>query len=217
MTGMTPSLVLDILIIALLAATIFYSVRLSLYLKTFRESRSELDKLVQDLSTNIDKAHDAIEGMRNTADEKGNDLQDLINQSRALSDELQFINEAGNNLAERLEKLAERNRELAEKIEQGRYASFQTDSGGYGRAASRARPAEAEKYYYDEVPDTPSGPSFNIRDPEFEKPYSADDDEGAGDFLGEDEDAGWEEAEHLQSQAEKELFAALKRKSRGSR
>lgn len=102
-------LILDGLVLVMLAVTVFYAGRLSLHLKTFRDSRKSLEGLLDRLSQNIDHAERAIAGMREVARESGQALHEKIKDAQALTDELQVMQEAGNNLAGRLEKLADRN------------------------------------------------------------------------------------------------------------
>jgi hypothetical protein len=103
---MTLPLALDIIILCLLAATIFFAARLSLHLKAFRSNRAALDGIIKELAEQIAQAERAVMGMREAAREGGRDLQERINAARALAEELQFMNETGNNLAGRLEKAA---------------------------------------------------------------------------------------------------------------
>jgi hypothetical protein len=104
--SVTLPLILDGLILVLLGGTIFFAARLSVHLKTFRSNRTQLEKLVSELAEQIAQADRAVAGMREAAREGGRDLQQRINEARALSEELQFMNETGNNLAGRLEKVA---------------------------------------------------------------------------------------------------------------
>lgn len=174
------SLVLDGLIVALLAGTIFYASRLSLHLKVFRESRQELEQLIGKLGQQTEVAHSAIDGMRETARQSGRDLQQLINESKALTDELEIMTEAGNNMANRLERNAE------------------TAARGQGGDVEAA-PTRSRKPISDvasaSVTDTQGNAGFMIRDRELdEEPAAA---------------ANNTSADGLQSQAEKELFEAL--------
>lgn len=102
-------LILDGLVLVMLAVTVFYAGRLSLHLKTFRDSRKSLEGLLDRLSQNIDHAERAIAGMREVARDSGAALHEKIKDAQVLADELQVMQEAGNNLAGRLEKLADRN------------------------------------------------------------------------------------------------------------
>ena len=56
MNDVLIGLVFDVLIAVLLGATIFFAARLSVHLKVFRESRGELQNLIVDLASHIEKA-----------------------------------------------------------------------------------------------------------------------------------------------------------------
>ncbi len=174
---------MDVAILALLAATVFLAFRLSLSLRTFKESRFEMEGLVNRLSANIDKAEQAIHGMQNTARKAGVELDEVISDAKKIRDELKLMNESGNSLASRLENIAVKNRELVEQIEN-----------------APAMPIKYNKV----LPQTPHDDleeelnrSFGIHDRDF-----AD---------GEEFDDDYEEAHEsgLQSQAERELYEAL--------
>lgn len=102
------STVLDCAVIVLLVAVIFYAARLSLYLRDFRAGRKDMDRLIRELSSGIERADRAMAGLREAARDSGRDLQALINEAAALSEELQMMSEAGNNMARRLETVAEK-------------------------------------------------------------------------------------------------------------
>ncbi|MAF68395.1 MAG: hypothetical protein CMH25_03510 [Micavibrio sp.] len=99
--------IIDIVILAMLCATVFYALRLSGQLKLLRQSKSELEHLVSNLAVNINRAHEAISEMQNVAETSGNDLHETVQRARGLSSELQLILEAGDNLADRLGRLAQ--------------------------------------------------------------------------------------------------------------
>ena len=182
------SLIVDIGMLALLAATVYLAFRLNINLKHFRESRSEMEGLVNRLTGNIDKAERAIQGMQNAARNAGRELDEIISDAKTLSDELKFMNETGNNLAGRLEKLAERNRELTDKIEA---------AGNVGQISSPSKP---QPIRLDE-----GARGFAIHDREFEQGF-ADEEDDFEDLT--DDDFG---TSGLQSQAERELFEALQK------
>ena len=117
------TILLDGLILVFLCVTIFYAARLSLFMKSFREGRSEMERLIKDLSKTSDKAEAAIGIMKQNAKLTEEEIRDVINEAKFLSDELRFMNETGDSLADRLEKLADRNRELVDLME---------NSGGIG-------------------------------------------------------------------------------------
>lgn len=204
---MNIGFVMDAAILLLLAATVFFAFRLNLNLKHFKQSRSEMEGLVNRLTSNVERAEKAIAGLQVASRNSGADLDKKIKESKFLGDELKFMNEAGNNLAARLEKLADRNRELVEKIESG---------GGLGPGSStiestivvkeRAHPKPASHAPKDDSP----AMGFMIQDRDFEQDeYDEIDDL---DFELETANTG------LQSQAEREFFEALqKRKPAGGR
>lgn len=102
------SMILDGAVILLLAAVIFFASRLSLYLRDFRAGRKDMDKLIRELSSSVEKADRAMAGLREAARDSGRDLQSMINEAKALTDELQLMSEAGNNMARRMETVAEK-------------------------------------------------------------------------------------------------------------
>ena len=184
-------LIMDGLIVLLLAGTIFFAARLSLHLKTFRDSRHELESLIKDLAQQTGKAEAAIEGMRQSAKDAGRDLQSLINESKSLSDELEIMTEAGNNMANRLERLAE--------------ATGRSQSVTPPPAMTRAPSPSQDK----PAPAKPGG-GFSIRDKEFEDggdEVDYADDQGL--FTG-DYEADEGPARNFESEAEKELYEALR-------
>lgn len=183
-------LVMDILLLLFLAATMFIGWRLTKSINVFRKSRKELDKLVQDLSRQIERADGAVSGLKNTARDAGQGLQSLIGESRALSEELQLMTQSGDALAMRLERLAERNREIAERIERA--------------GVSAPMPAQPAPQREDRPVAPVSGFSIRDRDIEFGDDVESDDDRV---FASDDQDDG-------HSRAERELMAAMKRNAK---
>lgn len=180
------NLVMDILLLLFLAGTMFFAWHLSRSLNAFRKGRKDLDRLVQDLARHIDTAERSIAGMKNTAKDSGKGLQSLIEQTKALSDELQLMTESGDNLASRLERLAERNRDIADRIER---AGGAAPSGLSTKEPALQRVQESKRM--------PTGPSFAIRDREY------DTDEKEDDLAYADGD------DDFSTKAERELFEAL--------
>jgi hypothetical protein len=90
--------------ILMLGVTIFYAVRLSRSIRALRADRKNLEKLVTDLARSVSAAENAIAGMRNSAKDAGQKLQDRVDQARALVAELEIMTESADNLASRLEK-----------------------------------------------------------------------------------------------------------------
>jgi hypothetical protein len=103
---MSYGLLLDILIIILLGATIFYAMRLSKYLEQFRSNRSDMERLIRDLSMQITRAQEGISTLDQLTKDNSDELRSLLIKGRGLADELQIMNEVGDNLASRLETLS---------------------------------------------------------------------------------------------------------------
>lgn len=208
-------LILDIVIIALLGATIFYAIRLSRHLDVFRSNRSDMERLIRELSMQITRAQEGVSSLDEAAKESGDELRGLVNKARTLSEELTLINEAGNSLAERLETLATRNRMIADELGSSALNMVVPGAGVSGRTkpsspvlAAERRPSAPlverrtssssleEPSLQEEAPSR--SPFFAIRDPDFsERTEAADDGDGTDDFS---------------SQAERDLAAALRRR-----
>ncbi len=110
MSGELIALLLDIVILVFLGATIFYVMRLSKNLNTFKAHRREFDNVITSLLSSIDQAERSVQTLKQVSAQEAGDLGELIRQSKAMSEELRIINEAGEGMAKRLEKLAEKNR-----------------------------------------------------------------------------------------------------------
>lgn len=179
-------LIMDGLVLLFLAATMVFAYHLSRNIAAFRNSRKELEKLIGELSVQIERADRATTGMKNSAKENGKELQSLIDESRKLADELSLMTDSGDNLASRLERLAERNRDVAERIE--------TRGGKVPAGVPTKEPALQR---VQEKKRVPTGPSFAIRDRDVESKS--------------DQTASVvEEIEDDFSKAERELMAALR-------
>jgi chromosome segregation ATPase len=182
---------MDIAILVLLAATVYIGFKLMMSLRNLHEARSEMEGLLNRLTSNIDRAENAIGGLQNAAKNSGVSLQSIINEAKFLADELKFMNEAGNGLANRLEKLAEKNRELVSKIE---------TAGGAGVQEIRFK-AMPQQFKTQEQIDIE----------EFERELALLDAEDVG---IDSDDTLVLDMPPLQSQAERELYEALARKGK---
>ncbi|MDD3021010.1 MAG: DUF6468 domain-containing protein [Alphaproteobacteria bacterium] len=199
------TLVFDLLVIVMLGATIFYAVRLNKHLSIFRSNRSEMERLIRELSTQITRAQEGISELDDMSTTKGEDLRRMVSKAQGMCDELSLMTEAGDSLAGRLEKLAEKNREIADNIGQKVVSSVYP---GQKSSASTNSSAQAVKSKYEEM--LPKGdkqrvvpslePSFAIRDPDYDESMEEEDLDDADPFL---------------SKAERDLAAALKNRGSG--
>jgi len=192
------SVIMDGIVIVLLATTVFFAARLSHHLKNFKQGRQEMNKLVATLTSQIDAAQRAVDGLRENAKQSGKDVQLIINEARALSDELQLMINAGDNLASRLEKGAGA---IARPVTTEPLVKFDPNE-----LPARKNKAIENSWRVDAQAE-PRGPGFAIRDPEFDR---SDDDEAQDSG---DDDFSFDE---FASRAEKELFEALQGKKKSS-
>lgn len=175
--------ILDGVIVVLLGAVIFFSVQLSLALRTFRDNRTELRGLVESLSRAILQADGAIKGLREAARDSGRDLQGAISEARSIQDELRIMIESGDSLARRIESA----------VDQGRPASYRQPP----REPDRNRPLPP-------AASPPDSGGFLIRDRDYdtgEAPVTSD--------LQEEDTDG---EDRFASRAERDLYEALKKK-----
>ena len=162
---MPYGLFLDIVIVILLGATIFYAMRLSKYLEQFRSNRSDMERLIRDLSMQITRAQEGITTLDALAKENSDELRGLLNKGRSLADEMQIITEAGDSLATRLEQLSLRARTGDAPQERVSEPVF---------AAPPRKPSPAKS---SPAPLPNSSALFSIRDPDFEDDDGGDDGE----------------------------------------
>jgi len=182
-------LILDGIVLVLLVGTMFFAVRLSIYLKSFRDSRQGLEKLLRDLSDQVDHAERAIDNLKVHARNTGRDLQGAVDDAGHLKDELQIMSEYGDKLAVRLEQLLENRDGVAPKRQP------KSDTARKSENASDRKDS-----------DDSGDQMFNIRDIDVDRgdlddglAFDADDEEHDGNFS---------------SEAEKDLYNALKKKTK---
>lgn len=224
---------LDLLVVSCLAATIFYVIKLTQSLSHFKAHRREFDTVITNLMSSIDQAERTVQKLKNTTAQEGGDLDALIVQSKAMADELRIINDASESMAVRLEKLAEKNSRLV-KSRDALHSDMRRDHALVKPApmktrdtqppqkppekkpAPRANPAAAS--YADTLKKADRGddaiqdfPSFMIKDREFsdvKKLGQTLDSSVSNDAAPSEYDDVI--PENLQSQAEKDLLAALR-------
>jgi hypothetical protein len=103
------SLIFDVIILCVLAATIVYARKLSVQFGDMRADRKAFEKLIDAINNATARADIATRGLREAAQSGSDALQDKINKARGLADELEIIVQAGDHLADRLEGQARRN------------------------------------------------------------------------------------------------------------
>ncbi len=95
-------IVLDLVLVALMAATIGYAVMLSRRLAHLRQARAEMDKTIADFDGATARAEDSISRLKSHASSLGGDLDRRIQRAQALRDELAFLVERAEERSEDL-------------------------------------------------------------------------------------------------------------------
>jgi hypothetical protein len=96
---------LDLVLIALLAATLFHALRLERALGVLKQDRAALEQLVAGFNGATSQAEAGVERLRGAADGVGRQIARQIETAKGLRDDLQFLSERGEKLADRLEGL----------------------------------------------------------------------------------------------------------------
>ncbi|MFN3700229.1 MAG: DUF6468 domain-containing protein [Alphaproteobacteria bacterium] len=191
---------IDVLVLTGLAVMIFYCIRLTKALNNFRQYRQEFNTLVSELSRNIEQASGAVENLKNASFEAGEDLQKVVNNARTLCDELQLMNDMGNALANRLERLSDTGRSALNQKPDFDSGKAPAANGANGANGSNGSAKNGSK----------PPPAFFIQDRDFEEGADPSENYMTDDFAEDDDDDG---ADAFESQSERELYAALKKKN----
>lgn len=127
---MEYTIILDMIVAVLLAATIGYAVMLNRRLSALRRNRDDLAKLILNFNDATVRAEQSIPKLRKAAEEAGTSLQERVEKAQALRDDLAFMIERADTMANRLENGV-------------RSARSEAKPAAAAAAAPRARPAPA--------------------------------------------------------------------------
>lgn len=100
---MDTGLVIDIVVIALLSATIFYAFRLERRLSNMRNAQAAFADVIRELNTAASRAEAGIQGLKVAATSSGQTLDEKIKRARLLADEIALLLQSGERLGQRLE------------------------------------------------------------------------------------------------------------------
>jgi hypothetical protein len=95
--------ILEIALMALLAATLFHAVRLERALGVLKRDRAVLEELVVGFNASTRQAEAGIDRLRAAADGAGRQLARQIDSATALKDDLTLLSQRGEGLADRLD------------------------------------------------------------------------------------------------------------------
>jgi len=105
--------VLEIVLMALLAATLFHAVRLERALGVLKRDRAALQELITGFNASTRQAELGIERLRGTAEGAGQQIVRQIDAAVSLKDDLAVLIERGDRLADRMDVLIRAARPLA--------------------------------------------------------------------------------------------------------
>lgn len=98
-------IILDVVVIFCLSIAIPYMFSLMKNIKSIKAGKTDLQKLVVELTASINKADKALVDMKKAVEVRGREMQTMLDRSGSVIDEMTFINKASDNLAERLGRL----------------------------------------------------------------------------------------------------------------
>jgi hypothetical protein len=105
--------ILEVVLVLLLAATMFHALRLERALGVLKRDRAVLEDLVTSFNASTRQAEAGIEQLRAAADGAGRQMARQIDTTARLKDDLVFLLERGERLADRLDSLVRAGRPLA--------------------------------------------------------------------------------------------------------
>ena len=104
---------LDIVLIGLLAATLFHAIRLERALGVLKRDRVELQELIANFNVSTRQAEIGVERLHGAAAGAGQQIAHQVDAALALKDDLVLLIERGNGLADRMDTLVRAGRPIA--------------------------------------------------------------------------------------------------------
>lgn len=95
---------LDLLLVGLLAATIFYCFTVNRRLSRLRDSQGEMARMIGAFDQATEKARSSVEELRKASLVAAVDLEKRVAEARQMLDELSVVTRSGEHVAERIEK-----------------------------------------------------------------------------------------------------------------
>jgi biopolymer transport protein ExbB/TolQ len=100
---MSISIILDLLVIAMLAATIVYAVALNHKLSSIYQNRGELQQFLTTFTTSLAKAEESMRLLKGSGETAFSMVQEHMQRATALRDDLSFLVERGDAIATKLD------------------------------------------------------------------------------------------------------------------
>jgi hypothetical protein len=103
---------IEIVLMVLLAATLFQAVRLERALGVLKRDRAALEALVADFNASTQAAEQSVLHLKTAADGAGRQIARHVETAIRLKDDLEFLTERGGRMADRLEGAVREGRTL---------------------------------------------------------------------------------------------------------
>lgn len=107
-------LILEVVLLGLLAATLFHAMRLERALGVLKRDRATLEGLVNGFNESTRQAEGGVARLRETADGAGRQIARQIEAAEALKGDLAFLIERGEKLADRMDALVRHGKAITE-------------------------------------------------------------------------------------------------------
>jgi uncharacterized protein DUF6468 len=104
---------LELVLVVLLAATLFHAVRLERALGVLKRDRAALQELMDGFNASTRQAEGGIERLRSAVDGAGQQIARQVDAALSLKDDLALLIDRGDRLADRLDALVRAGRPLA--------------------------------------------------------------------------------------------------------
>lgn len=135
----TISIALDIVLVLLLLAVIFYAVRLNRHMASLKNNRAELEALVKEFTRSTGRAETALARLKRGAGDNVREVRDVVVKAESLRDDLGFLVSRGEKIADRLEQGISGSRESAPETEKpAKTAAGRRNRSGKGTAGDSA-------------------------------------------------------------------------------
>ena len=135
---------LEIILVVLLAVTLFHAVRLERALGVLKRDRAVLEELVATFNDSTRQAESGVDRLRAAADGAGRQIARQIDAAKALKDDIAFLSDRGERLADRLDALIRSARPLDRRSTTTHGHARRTPGADRTpRTAARAQPGRA--------------------------------------------------------------------------
>lgn len=114
---MSFSLIIDLIVIALLGATILYALRLNKQLTMLYNARGDLQTFIEGFTNSLSKAETSMASLRSTGETTFAAVHEALNQAQVLKDDLSYLVERGEGIASSLDDSIRAARALQKEIE----------------------------------------------------------------------------------------------------